>query len=150
MTYWPRPWPKPLQSCNSLSGKLMETLTTKGIKVSVESFYQETQSRPLDRKYVFAYRITIENGSRYTVQLLRRHWHIVDSNDQRREVEGEGVIGQQPVLAPGESHQYVSWCPLTSEIGKMYGTYLMVRPEDQRTFDVRIPEFKLIAPFKLN
>jgi len=124
--------------------------TTKGIKVSVETMYQPTYSKPLNYEYVHAYRITIENMSSITVQLLRRHWYIWDSNNILREVEGEGVIGQQPTLKPGESHQYVSGCPLRTEMGKMYGTFLMQDQDSLATFKVNIPEFELVAPFKMN
>ncbi|MGB0840336.1 MAG: ApaG domain, partial [Chitinophagales bacterium] len=81
----------------------METAITKGIKVSVETFYQEKQSAQTGQ-FVFAYRITIENGSNNTIQLLRRHWHIYDIHKSWREVEGEGVIGEQPILRPSEQH----------------------------------------------
>jgi len=128
----------------------METLTTKGITISVESFYHSGYSKPVENKYVFAYRINIENKSDQTVQLLRRHWFIHDSNGAIREVEGEGVIGKQPVLVAGASHQYVSWSPLMTDVGKMYGTYLMLDKASGKEFKVKIPEFKLIAPFKGN
>jgi ApaG protein len=128
----------------------METLTTQGITVKVEIFYEEEHSRPREQKYIFAYRITIENHSNETVQLLRRYWQIRDSSGWSREVEGEGVIGQQPVLEPGESHQYISWCPISTDIGKMSGYYTMIRSADLEEFIVRIPDFKLISPFKLN
>lgn len=128
----------------------MHTLTNNGIKVSVETFYQPAYSRPLEMKYIFSYHIMIENLSDDTVQLLRRHWYIFDSNGVIREVEGEGVIGKQPVLAPGETHQYASWSPLTTEMGKMSGTYLFSRQSDNKQFRVKIPEFQLLAPFKLN
>ncbi len=128
----------------------METLTTNGIKISVETSYQASESKPSRRHYVHAYRVTIENKSSDTVQLLRRHWFILDSNNVKREVKGDGVIGKQPVLSPGESHQYISWCPLRTEIGKMYGTFLMVRKPEGKEFYVRIPEFKLIVPARLN
>jgi len=128
----------------------METLTTRGIKISVESFYQENHSRPIDHKFVFVYRITIENKGATTVQLLRRHWFIKGSNGVAREVEGEGVIGKQPILKPGESHQYVSWTPLQTDIGKMYGSYLMQDKKSKVMFRASVPEFKLIAPFKGN
>jgi ApaG protein len=127
----------------------MATRTTNGITVTVETFYQAEYSRPKEYKFIFAYRITIENRSADTVQLMRRHWHIYDSNGTHREVEGEGVVGQQPVLQPGESHQYVSWCPLSTEIGKMAGIFLMEKT-DGSSFQARIPEFRLIAPQKMN
>jgi ApaG protein len=128
----------------------METLTTNGITISVETFYQPKHSNPREMRFVFAYRITIENHSPNTVQLLRRHWYITDSAGQIREVEGEGVVGKQPVLKPEDLHQYVSWCPLTTDIGMMHGTFLMQNTETGDTFHARIPAFKLIAPFKLN
>jgi ApaG protein len=84
------------------------------------------------------------------VQLLRRHWHIFDTNGEVRQVEGEGVVGQQPVLEPGESHQYISGCNLKTTIGKMTGTYLMERIIDGKKIKVKIPEFTMIVPFKLN
>lgn len=128
----------------------MQTLTTNGIKISVETFYQSQYSCPTESKYIFAYRITIENNSDNTVQLLRRQWSILDSYGSLREVEGDGVIGKQPILLPNDIHQYVSWSHLTTDMGKMYGTYMMVRQQDGKAFDVKIPEFKLIAPFKSN
>ncbi|HMO40831.1 MAG TPA: Co2+/Mg2+ efflux protein ApaG [Saprospiraceae bacterium] len=128
----------------------METLITNGIKVSVETFYQPSYSRPMEMKYVFSYHIYIENLGSNTVQLLRREWLICDSSGLVRKVEGEGVIGKQPVLAPGESHQYASWSPLMTEIGKMTGAYIFRRDTDGQEFRVNIPEFRLIAPFKLN
>ncbi|HHS95112.1 MAG TPA: Co2+/Mg2+ efflux protein ApaG [Phaeodactylibacter sp.] len=128
----------------------MNTLTTNGITISVESFYQHEHSNVRLHKYVYSYRITIQNKSNTTVQLLRRHWFIQDSLGPKKEVEGDGVIGKQPILHPGESHQYTSWTILHSDIGKMYGTYLMhTRPKGKSLY-VRIPEFKLIAPFRLN
>ncbi len=128
----------------------METLTTNGIKVSVESFYHPHYSKPRLLKFYFAYRITIENQSKHIVQLLRRRWEIADSNGIERVVEGDGVIGQQPVLHPGDQHQYVSGCPLTTEIGRMRGHYEMIRKEDKYEFIVNVPEFKMVAPFKKN
>jgi len=128
----------------------MNTLTTNGITISVETFYQHVQSDVRNHKYVYAYRVTIENKSSFTVQLLRRHWFICNALGRKKEVEGEGVIGKQPTLNPGESHQYMSWCPLSNDIGKMYGTFLMVSRPENKEFYVRIPEFKLIAPHRLN
>ncbi|PZF72954.1 Co2+/Mg2+ efflux protein ApaG [Taibaiella soli] len=123
---------------------------TEGVSITVETFYQPNQSNPLNGEYLFAYRITIENLSTVPVKLLRRHWHIVDSNGLFREVEGEGVVGQQPIIQPGEDYQYVSACNLRTEIGKMYGTYLMENLYNKKNFTVAIPEFKLLAPFKMN
>jgi len=123
---------------------------TKDVEVSVETFYQETASNPEAEKFVFAYRIVIENHSEFTIKLLSRHWHIIDSNGQLSEVEGEGVIGQQPVIEPDQKHEYVSGCELQSELGKMHGTYLMERQSDGAQFEVEIPEFVMIAPYRLN
>jgi ApaG protein len=128
----------------------MVTEITEGVKISVETEYQPEYSSPSQYHYVFTYRITIENRSENTLQLLRRHWYIHDANTMLREVEGEGVVGQQPVLEPGQVHKYVSGCNLKSGIGKMRGTYLMERIVDGKTFNVVIPEFTMIVPFKYN
>ena len=128
----------------------MTTEVTSGIKVSVETFYQPTHSNPSHSHYVFAYRITIQNDSGEPVRLRRRHWNVVDSDGTKREIEGEGVVGEQPFLANGESYRYVSGCNLNSELGKMFGTYLMERVVDKKLFYVRIPEFRMIVPGKLN
>ena len=128
----------------------MQTLITEGIKVSVETHYQNNYSRPMEGKYVHAYRVTIENLSDSTVQLLRRHWRVRDSDGAFRQIEGEGVIGIQPVLEPGEAHRYVSWCHLRTGLGKMCGTYLMQETLQEARFSVQIPEFNLVAPFVLN
>ena len=128
----------------------METLTTNNITVSVETEYLSAHSNPRESKFIFGYHITIENRSPYTVQLLRRHWVIVDSDGVLREVEGEGVVGLQPVLAPGEIHGYSSFCNLDTGLGKMAGTYLLVRLDDDSTFEASIPEFRMVAPFVLN
>ena len=126
------------------------TQVTNGIKVSVETFYQYDYSRPEENKYIFAYRVTLENTGEFTAQLLRRHWKIIDSSGTLKEVEGEGVIGVQPILKPGELHQYVSWSQLSSDLGKMSGSYLFIKLIDNEMFNVAIPEFQLAAPFKSN
>jgi len=123
---------------------------TEGVSITVETFYQPEQSRPLHSEFLFAYRITIENLGQHPVKLLRRHWHIVDSNGSYREVEGEGVVGNQPVIPPGDSYQYVSAANLNSELGKMSGTYKMENQYNKKLMIVAIPEFQLIAPSKLN
>ncbi len=128
----------------------METSTTNGITVSVETQYLPSHSNPREGKFIFGYHITIVNRSFFTVQLLRRHWVITNADGIMREVEGEGVIGQQPVLAPGEGHEYTSFCHLETEIGRMSGTYLMSRYDDNTYFEVTVPEFRMAAPFKLN
>jgi len=130
--------------------RTMETLTTNHITVSVETEYLAEHSNPRTGKYIFGYHITIENGSPHTVQLLRRHWLIQDACGTLREVEGEGVVGLQPVLAPGEVHGYSSFCNLDTDTGKMTGAYLMARTDDSSVFEASIPEFVMVAPFKLN
>ncbi|CAA9323379.1 MAG: ApaG protein [uncultured Cytophagales bacterium] len=128
----------------------MTTEITEGVKVTVLTEFQPEYSSPAQAHYVFTYKISIENCSEYTVQLLRRHWFIYDANGSLREVEGEGVVGQQPVLEPGETHEYISGCNLKTGIGKMKGTYLMERVVDAKQFRVRIPEFTMIVPYRLN
>jgi ApaG protein len=123
---------------------------TDGVKVSVETTYQPEYSNPANEHFMFAYKVMIENLSDYSVQLLSRHWNIFDSNGTKREVEGEGVVGLQPIIEPGQFHEYVSGCNLKTDMGTMQGTYQMKRLVDNDLFDVRIPEFNLVAPFKLN
>ena len=123
---------------------------SEGITISVETYYQPDYSNPVNSEFMFAYRITIENSNTFPVKLLRRHWHIYDSNGSMREVEGEGVVGVQPQINPGDSYQYVSGCNLRTEMGKMYGTYLMENINNNKTFDVLIPAFEMTAPFKHN
>jgi ApaG protein len=128
----------------------MTTAVTEGVQVSVKTEYQSHYSSPIQGHYVFTYRIAIENRSDHTIQLLRRHWLIYDSNGTVREVEGDGVVGLQPVLEPGEVHEYVSGCNLKSSMGKMTGTYTVERIIDGKLLKITIPEFTMIAPFKLN
>lgn len=128
----------------------MEISVTNGITVAVETKYLPHHSDPRSDRYVFGYHIMIENGSPNTVQLLRRHWYITNGVAQLREVEGEGVVGEQPILAPGERYEYASFCDLDTEIGKMHGNYLMCRHDDDLLFEVNIPEFKMVAPGILN
>lgn len=128
----------------------MEIAVTNGITVSVDTQYLPQHSDPRLGKHTFGYHILIENGSPHTVQLLRRHWFITDATAQVREVEGEGVVGEQPVLLPGERYEYASYCDLNTDIGKMRGTYLMTRRDEGALFEVEIPEFKMVAPNKLN
>lgn len=128
----------------------MDTAVTKGVKVSVETEYQPEYSSPSQHHYVFTYRITIENGGPHTIQLIKRLWYIHDANTSVRTVEGEGVVGQQPVLEPGEKHQYISGCNLKSGLGKMHGFYEMEQLIDGVKFRVNIPEFHMIFPYKLN
>jgi ApaG protein len=119
---------------------------TEGVNIMVETFYQPDQSNPANSEFLFAYRITIENLTDHPVKLVSRHWHILDSNGTHREVEGDGVVGRQPIIMPGENYQYTSAANLQSEIGKMYGVYLMENLFNKKKLKVAIPEFQLIAP----
>jgi ApaG protein len=128
----------------------MVTTTTDGVKVSVETIYQPEYSNPANDHFMFAYKVNIENMGNFAVRLLGRHWYIFDSNGAKREVEGEGVVGQQPVIEPGASHEYVSGCNLKTDMGSMKGEYQMIRLMDNMTFNVQIPEFYLVAPHRMN
>ncbi len=128
----------------------MVSKISAGIKVSVEVYYQPDYSNPLNNEYMFAYRITIENNNVFAVKLLNRHWFIFDSNGEHREVEGEGVVGQQPVLNAGQQFQYSSGCNLRTEIGKMHGTYTLENLNNKQQFAVNIPAFQMIVPNKYN
>ena len=128
----------------------MVTYITDGVKVSVETIYQPEYSNPSNDHFMFAYKVTIENLGNYAVRLLSRHWCIFDSNGAKREVEGEGVVGVQPVLNPGERYQYVSGCNLRTEMGKMSGTYQMENLHSKQLFEVSIPSFEMIVPLKNN
>lgn len=128
----------------------MVSIISEGIEVNVETFYQPDYSNPSNQEFMFAYRITLCNHNTFPVQLQRRHWFIVDSNGTKREVEGEGVVGIQPKLNPGDKYQYVSGCNLHTEMGKMFGTYLMENLDTSNLFEVTIPVFEMEAPFKMN
>jgi ApaG protein len=118
---------------------------TRSIKVTVKPFYLEDQSSPTENHYVWAYHVRIENRGRETVQLRHRHWKITDSRGQMKEVRGDGVVGEQPVLAPGQSFEYTSGTPLPTPSGIMVGSYEMeTRAGD--SFSVQIPAFSLDSP----
>jgi len=123
----------------------MVSAITKGIQVSVETTYQPDFSNPQQHHYVFTYKVRIENKSNHTVQLLRRRWEIYDATETRKIVEGDGVVGQQPILEPGESHTYVSGCNLKSGIGKMRGSFTFEKLMDGKIMEIVIPEFQLIS-----
>lgn len=119
--------------------------TTAAIKVIVEPFFLEEQSEPEDNHFVWAYHVRIENNGQKTVQLMTRHWRITDSLGNIQEVQGDGVVGEQPVLTPGESFEYTSGTPLGTPSGIMVGTYQMETESGDR-FDVDIPAFSLDSP----
>lgn len=118
--------------------------TTEDITVRVRPVYLDGQSSVIERKFVFAYFIRIENDGPDSVQLLRRHWFIQDGDGEVKEVEGEGVVGSQPEISAGRFHEYNSFCVLESFEGTMEGTYLMQRPNGEQ-FNVVIPKFTLRA-----
>jgi len=128
----------------------METLITSGVEVKVEPFYQGEHSKPIRNEFVYAYRVMLCNHNNYTVQLLRRKWLITDSNSDKNIVEGDGVVGRQPVLYPGDTYEYVSGCNFATPIGKMEGLYIFENKETRKEFAVKIPAFRLIAPLILN
>ena len=128
----------------------MPTCTSHGIKIVVDTKYEPSHSNPLESKYIFSYRIIITNESEDTVQLLRRHWFIIDSSGIKREVKGDGVVGEQPILEPGGSHTYVSWCPFESEIGMMKGFFTMEKLIDGELIEARVPDFTMCANPRLN
>ncbi len=122
---------------------------TEGVEVTVSTKYIPQQSLPKAKRYVFAYTIRISNGGQVTAQLKSRHWVITDGNGKVEEVRGPGVVGQQPVLQPGESFEYTSGCVLETPRGTMEGTYQMHRA-DGTAFDARIAPFALALPYSLN
>ena len=123
---------------------------TQGIKISVKTEFDGTFYKNRKMQYAFAYNITIENQGKDVVQLTSRRWEIKDSLNNTEIVEGEGVIGQKPVLKPGERHSYTSGCLLFSPFGAMKGHYNMVNLATTRKFRVSIPLFNLSAPFSMN
>lgn len=118
---------------------------TRDIEVAVEPFYIEEQSSPEDSRYVWGYRIVIENHSDLTVTLVHRYWSITDQNGAIDEVDGPGVVGEKPRLQPGDSYEYSSGCPLDTPSGMMFGHYDMLSDEGER-FKVTIPAFSLDTP----
>ncbi|AYC99508.1 Co2+/Mg2+ efflux protein ApaG [Neorhizobium sp. NCHU2750] len=118
---------------------------TRDIEVAVEPYYLEEQSSPEESRYVWGYRIVIENHSIHTVKLVHRYWHITDQNGLVDEVDGLGVVGEQPRLQPGDSYEYSSGCPLDTPSGMMFGHYDM-QTEEGEVFKVDIPAFSLDSP----
>ena len=120
--------------------------TTQGITVSVQPQFLDDQSQPSEGRYVWAYHIVIENGGREQVQLLNRHWRITNASGRMEEVRGPGVVGEQPILKPGETFRYTSGSNLSTPSGIMTGAYRMV-DENGEEFDAQIPVFSLDSPF---
>lgn len=120
------------------------TQETAGIRITVRPIYILDYSLPHLGHFMFAYFVRIENTSRRTVQLLTRHWHIVDSNGDTQDVDGEGVVGEQPILPPGGVHEYNSYCVLKSPRGYMEGSYTFIGRDDVLT-EATVPRFELVA-----
>jgi len=120
--------------------------TTRGIRVSVQSFFLAEQSDPDDGRFLWAYRIKIENEGGETVRLMRRTWEITDARGRTQRVHGAGVVGEQPLLEPGGAFEYTSGTPLDTPTGFMVGAYHMVVPASGENFDVAIPAFSLDSP----
>ena len=127
----------------------MSHALTNGILVTVKSAYMPERSAPTLRRFAFAYTVTIANQGRETSQLMSRHWVITDSEGEVQEVRGDGVVGEQPVLAPGEAFEYTSWCVIATPSGSMRGTYQMVG-EAGMHFEAEIASFRLGMPHSLN
>lgn len=119
--------------------------TTEGVTVRVQPSYAADQSDPENGHWVWHYHIRIENGDGMPIQLIDRHWIITDGRGERRDVMGDGVVGEQPVIAPGASYDYVSGCPLATPMGNMRGTFGMLDSGGRR-FEVEIPGFDLLSP----
>jgi ApaG protein len=122
---------------------------TDGIRVTVKSAYRPERSQPAQRRWLFTYTVRIGNEGDAPAQLVARHWVITDATGAREEVAGEGVVGQQPRLAPGEAFEYTSFCVLETPHGSMRGSYRMIRG-DGSTFDARIAPFALVVPGAVN
>lgn len=128
----------------------MVEATTRGIKISVNTDFIGVQERNQQKHYLFDYYISIENTSVHTIQLFSRHWEIYDSLNQTEIVEGDGVIGIQPILKPGEKYAYKSHCILLSNCGSMKGYYTMINMDEAKSFNVIIPTFQLKTNSILN
>lgn len=126
------------------------TQTTHSIQISVETSFHNEHSVSENNHFLFSYHIKIENKSDYTFQLISRHWDIFDSNNEQLTVDGDGVVGETPILSPGETFEYESACSLTTDMGVMSGSYLIERTHDNTRFNITIPKFELIVPHRLN
>ena len=127
----------------------MSDTTTLGIRVEVESTYVEERSEPREQYFFFAYRVRISNVGADTAQLISREWIVTDSDGNTERVEGPGVVGEQPLLAPGEAFEYTSFCPLRTSVGSMHGNYTM-RSRTGEIFQAEIAPFTLAVPGVVN
>jgi ApaG protein len=128
----------------------VQLLTTHGVQIGVESHFQPGHSFPHRSQYLYVYTIHITNYNEYAVQLISRHWDITEGDGTKKSVDGEGVVGEQPVLEPSAIHAYSSFCVLGFPLGLMSGYYNMIRLDTGETFSVDIPEFQLVMPDVLN
>ena len=128
----------------------METIVTNGVRITVQSHYEPQYSHPDKNQFVFSYRIDIENKNEFPIQLLSRKWIIVDAGAETKVIEGDGVLGEQPIIEPGAVHSYESGCPISSEFGIMRGKYILKNTLTEQEFKVTIPEFKLVVDYILN
>lgn len=127
----------------------MSEAVTQGVRVHVRSRFHEEQSDPANRFWFFSYTVRITNEGDHPVKLLSRHWVITDATGHEEHVRGPGVVGQQPLLQPGESFEYTSGCPLTTSMGTMHGSYQM-QADDDPAFDAAVAPFTLADPLSLN
>ncbi len=127
----------------------MSDTTTRGIRIRVTSYYDSERSSPQEDYYFFAYQVRIENVGTETAQLLSREWIITNANGEVQKVQGPGVVGEQPVLPPGDSFEYTSFCPLNTAVGSMQGSYRMVSDHGE-SFDAEIAPFSLAVPNAVN
>ena len=130
-------------------GNRTKDATTRGIRIEVKSKYLPERSSPRDEQYLFAYQVRISNVGTETAKLVSREWIITSAEGDEEHVKGPGVVGEQPVLAPGGSFEYTSYCPLKTAVGSMHGTYQMITG-DGETFDAQIAPFTLAVPNALN
>ncbi len=127
----------------------MSDTTTRGIRIQVKSTYLSDQSSPRDNHYLFAYHVRVSNVGSETAQLISREWIITSAEGEVERVKGPGVVGEQPVLSPGASFEYTSYCPLKTTVGSMQGSYQMVTADGEK-FDAQIAPFTLAAPHALH
>ena len=127
----------------------MSDTITRGIRIHVKSQYLSDRSSPRDSQYLFAYHVRISNEGAETAQLVSREWIITSAEGEVERVKGPGVVGEQPVLEPGASFEYTSYCPLKTSVGSMHGSYQMVTPGGEK-FDAQIAPFTLAAPHALH
>ncbi len=128
----------------------MSDTSTRGIRIRVRSQYEEERSSPRESYYFFSYRVLISNQSGETAQLLSRRWVITDADGEVQRVEGPGVVGETPTLAPGDSFEYTSFCPLKTPVGTMEGHYVMELEGSGERFEARIEPFTLAVPGTIN